>query len=54
MVSVMFSIFFSNIGQGNVFDDILETKNASLGYKNKKLKKSKNCDFSKAVSPWFS
>ena len=30
------------IGQENVFYDILEGKNASLGYKNKKLKQSKN------------
>ena len=31
-----------NIGQENVFYDILERKNAFLGYKNNKLKKSKN------------
>ena len=30
-----------NIGQENVFYDILERKNAFLGYKNTKLKKSK-------------
>ena len=40
-------------GQENVFYDILERKNAFLGCKNKKLKKSKNWDFSKGVSPWF-
>ena len=40
-------------GQENVFYDILEGKNASLGYKNKKFKTSKNWEFSKAVSPWF-
>ena len=34
--------FLGNIGEENVFDDILERKNAFLGYKNKKLKKSKN------------
>ena len=35
-------LFFSrNIGQENVFYDILERKNASLGYK-KKFKKSEN------------
>ena len=34
-----------NIGQENVFYDILEGKNAFLGYENKKLKKSKNSDF---------
>ena len=40
-------------GQENVFYDILEGKNAFLGYKNKKFKKSKNLDFSKGVNPWF-
>ena len=34
--------FFGNIGQENVFYDILERKNAFLSYKNKKFKKSKN------------
>ena len=50
-----FSIFFflSNIGQENVFYDILERKNAFLGNKNKKFKKSKNWHFSKGVNPWF-
>ena len=38
-----FNVFFSgNIGKENVFYDILERKNFFLGYKNKKLKKSKN------------
>ena len=38
-----FQLFFlGNIGQENVFDDILGPKNAFLGYKNKKFKKSKN------------
>ena len=46
-------IFLSNIGQENVFYDILERKNALKGYKNKKLKKSKNWRFSKGVNPWF-
>ena len=40
-------------GQENVFHDILEGKNAFLGYKNKKFKNSKNWDFTKGVSPWF-
>ena len=35
------------------FHDILERKNAFLGYKNNKLKKSKNCHFSKGVNPRF-
>ena len=45
--------FLGNIGQENVFYDIQERKNAFLGYKNKKLKKSKNWHFSKGVNPWF-
>ena len=45
--------FLGNIGQENVFYDIVERKNALLGYKNNKFKKSKNWDFSKGVSPWF-
>ena len=49
-----FHVFFKgNIGQENVFYDILERKIAFLGYKNKKFKKSKNCCFSKGVSRWF-
>ena len=34
--------FFGNIDKENVFYDILERKNACLGYKKKKFKKSKN------------
>ena len=45
--------FFGNIGQENVFYDILERKNAFLGYKYNKFKKSKNWDFSKGVNPSF-
>ena len=45
--------FLGNIGQENVFYDILKRKNAFLGYKNKKFKKSKNWHFSKRVNPWF-
>ena len=49
-----FQIFsLGKIGQKNVFYDILEGRNAFLDYKNKKLKKSKNRDFSKGVSRWF-
>ena len=47
------SVFYGKIGQENVFDHILEQKNALLGDKNKKFKKSKNCLFSKGVNPWF-
>ena len=45
--------FLGKIGQENIFNDILERKNAFLGYKNKKFKKSKNWHFSKGVNPWF-
>ena len=50
-----FRLFFfqGNIGQENVFYDILERKNAFLGYENKKNEKSKNWDFSEGVNPWF-
>ena len=49
-----FQLFFlGNIGQENVFYDILEGKNAFLGYKNKSFKKAKNWHFSKGVNPWF-
>ena len=44
-----FELFFLGIiGQENVFQDIPERKNAFLGYKNKKFKKSKM-----AIFPWF-
>ena len=46
-------VFLGNIGQENVFYDILERKDAFLGFKNKKIKQSKNCHFSKGVNPWF-
>ena len=45
--------FLGNIGQENIFYDILERNNAFLGYKKKKFKKSKNWHFSKGVNPWF-
>ena len=49
-----FQLFvLGNIGQENVFHDILERKNAFLSYKNKKFKKLKNSHFSKGVNPWF-
>ena len=46
-------VFLGNKGQENVCYDILERKNSFLRYKSKKLKKSKNCHFSKWVNPWF-
>ena len=47
--------FLGKIGQENVSYDILQRKNAFLGDKNKKFKRSKNCLFSKGVNPrfWF-
>ena len=47
------TFFLGNIGQENVFYDILERKNSFLGYKNRKFKKSKNWHFSKGVNPCF-
>ena len=36
-----------------MFYDILDDGNAFIDYKNKRLKKSENWDFSKGVSSWF-
>ena len=47
------TVFLGNIGQANVFYDILERKNAFLDYKNKKFKKSKKLHFFKGDNPWF-
>ena len=51
----LFSSFFflGNIGQENVFYDVLERKNAFLAYKNKKFKKSRNCNFSNGLTHGF-
>ena len=49
-----FQLFsLGNIRQENVFYDILELKNAFLGFKNKQFKRSKNWHFSKGVNQWF-
>ena len=49
-----FQLFFlGNIGQENVFYDILERKNDFLDYKDKNFKKSKNSHFFKGVNPSF-
>ena len=46
-----FQVFLlGNIGQGNVFYDILERKNAFGSYKNKKIKKSKIDIFQKGLT----
>ena len=42
-----------NVGQENVFYNILERANSFLDYKNKNFKKSKIWRFSKGVNPWF-
>ena len=50
-----FQLFFlGNIGQENVFYDILERKKAFLGYKKKEVQKVKKLNLSKGVDPWFS
>ena len=50
----IFHLFiFGIISWQNVFDDILERKKGFLDYKKQKVKKVKNWDFSKGVSPWF-
>ena len=49
-----FQLFFlGNIGQENVFYDILERKNDFLGYKNKKFKKSKIDIFPTGITHGF-
>ena len=50
-----FQLFFlDNIGQENFCYDILEQKNAFLGYKNKKFIKSKKIDiFQKGLTQGF-
>ena len=52
-IAIFPTFFLGNIGQENVFYDILERKNAFLGYKNKNFKKSKNWPFSKQLSHGF-
>ena len=52
-MAIFRTFFVGNIGQENVFYDILEHKIAFLGYNNKKFLKSKNGQFSKGVNPWF-
>ena len=52
-IAIFFNFFLGNIGKENVFYDILEGKNSFLGYKNPKLKRSKNSHFYKGVNSWF-
>ena len=53
-MAIFQTFFLGNIGQENVFYDILEGKNASLGYEKQKFKNSKNSHFSKGVNQRFS
>ena len=46
-------LFLGNIGQENVFYDILDSKNVFPDYENNNFKKSEKRDFSKGVSPWL-
>ena len=46
-------VLWGNVGQENVFYDILERKKVFVSYKNKNFNKSKNWHFSKGVNPWF-
>ena len=49
-----FQLFvLGNIGQKNVFYDILEGKNAFLGYKKNKFKKAKNWQLPKRLTHGF-
>ena len=52
-MAIFLTFFSGNIGQANVFYNILQRKYVFLSYKNKKFKKSKNWHFSKGVNPWF-
>ena len=45
--------FFRQYRPGKCFLQYPRTKKRLSGYKNKKLKKSKNRHFSKGVNPWF-
>ena len=46
-------LFFCNIGQENVFYNLLEQKNSFLAYKNNTFKKSKNWIFPKGLTHSF-
>ena len=52
-MAILSNLFFCNIGQQNVFYDILQRKNSFLGSKRKKMKESKNWHFYKGVTQWF-
>ena len=50
-MAIFAKFFLGNIGQRNVFYDILKQKKTFLDYKNNKFKKSKNWHFFKGVNP---
>ena len=52
-MAIFSKFFLGNIGQENNVNDIPARKNAFLGYKINKFKKSKNWHFSKRDKPWF-
>ena len=52
-MAVFPTFFLRELGQENVFYDILERKNAVLGYKDKTFKKWKNWHFAIGVNSWF-
>ena len=53
-MAIFLSFFFlGNIGRENILNDILEGKNACLGFRNKKIKKSRNWHFSNGDNPWL-
>ena len=52
-MAIFATFFLGNIGQENVFYGILERKNAFLGYKNKKFKKSKKWHFLNGLTHGF-
>ena len=52
-INIFQTFFLGNIRQKNVFYHILERKNAFLGYKNMKFKKSKIDIFAKGLNHGF-
>ena len=52
-MAVFSTFFLGNIGQENVFNDILERKNAFLGYKKQILKVEKFTFFLKGLTHGF-
>ena len=52
-MAIFATFFLDNTGQKNVFGDILEQKNALLGYKKKKFKSRKIDIFPNALTHGF-